>query len=317
MTTNQSSEITQAVSEQLISDMLKERISNRRWNLVKRLLLLLSVVLGLVYYVAFVLTVWGYKMVPNSEIVGIVRLQGEIGAGGLASADKVIPALRRAFEAPNVKAIALSIDSPGGAPVEAERIFNAIESMKKLHPKPVYAFINNVGASAAYMVAIHADTIYAANYSLVGSIGAVMSGWDFHKAMDKLNIAQRVYASGNLKTMMNPYAPMSAEAEAKATTLIQKMGDQFKGDVQKARGAKLSTSLDIATGEVWNGFDAKRVGLIDEVGTLDDVVASKFNLKTFDFGPGKPSFPGISTLAEDFGRGMMSVFLEQSSFRVK
>ena len=58
--------------------------------------------------------------------------------------------------------------------------------------------------------------------------------------MDKLNIAQRVYASGNLKTKMNPYSPMSIEAEAKAITLIQKRGDQFKSEVEQARGAKLS-----------------------------------------------------------------------------
>jgi protease IV len=310
-------DVRDALTDRLVGDILKERISNRRWSLVKRGLWVLAIVLSLVYYVAFVMTSMGYRMMPSSEIVGVVKIHGEISSMGLASAEKVIPALRRAFVAPNVKAVALSIDSPGGAPVEAERIFNAIEQFKKSHPKPVYAFINNLGASAGYMIAIHADQIYAANYSLVGSIGAVISGWDFHKAMEKLNVGQRVYASGALKSLMNPYAAMTPEAEAKASSLVHAMGQRFKQDVIAARGARLTTKADIATGEVWNGAEAKAMGLIDEIGTMDDVIAAKHSIKTFDFGPGKPGIPGLSAISEDFGRGVASFLFEASAIQVR
>jgi protease-4 len=77
--------------------------------------------------------------------------------------------------------------------------------LKKKHNKPIYAAIQNVGASAAYMIAMNTDRIYAGRYSLVGSIGAVMSSWDVHKALNKFDIHQDVYASGQLKSMLNPF----------------------------------------------------------------------------------------------------------------
>jgi protease-4 len=72
--------------------------------------------------------------------------------GSSASADKIIPALEKVFSNSNVKGVILSIDSPGGAPVESERINNAIVSLKKKYNKPIIAVINNLGAAAAYMV---------------------------------------------------------------------------------------------------------------------------------------------------------------------
>jgi protease IV len=305
-----------SVADQLVADILKERKAERRWKTVRRAIWVGMVLLGLVYYIAFVLTAWGFKMIPSNDMVAIIRIQGAIGSEGLASADKVIPAIKNAFERPNVKAVALSIDSPGGAPVESERINNAIDQYRKKYPKPVLAFINNLGASAAYMIAIRADTIYAANYSLVGSVGAIMSGWDFHKALNKYDVSHRVYASGKLKGMLNPYTDTTPEADAKALEIVNKMGQKFAGEVTLARGDKLLKGLDFATGEVWNGFEAKRIGLVDEIGTLDDVVAAKFALKTFDFGPGRPGIPFLSAALEDIGRGLaQAVFNNSISIR--
>ena len=296
-------QVTRSVSDLLVADLLKERLSERRWKLIKRSSYVLMLLFSFVYYIAFVVTSTGWKMVPGGNLLGVVHIDGPIESGGLASADRVIPMLKKAFESHNVKAIALSIDSPGGAPVEAERIYRALDALKLQHKKPVYAFINNMGASAAYMVAIHADSIYAANYSLVGSVGAILSGWDFHKAMERYDVSQRVFASGNLKSMMNPYVAMTPEANSKAQELVKQMGAQFQKDVTAARGAKLPPAFDIATGEVWNGIEAKRLGLVDDIGTIDDVSQQKWQLKAFDFGPGRPQIPFMSALFEDFGRG--------------
>ena len=193
------SEIRHAVSDELVRDVLRERRSERRWRLIKRGMMVAAGVVFFALYLFGYAKQMGWKMIPNNEITAVIHIDGEIAAGATASAEKVVPLLRKAFEAKNVKAVVLSIDSPGGAPVEAERIYQSIKAFRKKHPKPVVAVINNVGASAAYMVALHTDKIYAANYSLVGSVGAVLTGWDFHKALEKLQISQRVYASGNLK----------------------------------------------------------------------------------------------------------------------
>jgi protease-4 len=283
-----------------VRDVLRERRAERRWRLVKRGLMVTSGVVFFCLYLFGYSKQMGWTWMPNSDTTAVVHIDGEISASNTASADTIVPLLRKAFEAKNVKAVVLSIDSPGGAPVEAERIYQSIKAFKQKNPKPVVAVINNVGASAAYMVALHTDKIYAANYSLVGSVGAVLTGWDFHKALDTLQISQRVYASGNLKSMLNPYMPMSPEADRKAQEMVQKMGQRFKAEVQAARGKKLLSNVDYTTGEVWDGAQAKEIGLIDEVATLDTVI-DKLGNPAHDFGPQAPGvgwLRGMATVAE-------------------
>lgn len=291
-------EIKQAVTDDLVRDVLRERASERRWKTIKRSLMVIAGVGFFGMYMFGFTKQMGWFSLPNSAITAVVHIDGEISAGATASAEQVVPLLKKAFEAKNVKAVVLSIDSPGGAPVEAERIYQAVKAFRKANPKPVVAVINNVGASAAYMVALHTDTIYAANYSLVGSVGAVLTGWDFHKALEKLQISQRVYASGNLKSMLNPYMPMTPEADRKAQEMVSKMGERFKAEVHAARGKKLRAGVDYTTGEVWDGIEAKEIGLIDEIGTLDTVVM-KWDAKVHDMGPRSPG--------DGWLRGMSSV----------
>lgn len=307
--------IERGLSRELVRDWLAERKTDRRWTMAKRLMWVGMFGLSLLYSVFFMLTNIGFKFVPKSDLVAVVRIEGEISAQGLASADKVIPVLRKAFSKPNVKAIALAIDSPGGAPVEAERITNAIAQLRKQYPKPVYAFINNVGASAAYMVAIEADSIYAAKYSLVGSIGAIMGGWDVHKALQRFDVNYRVYASGPLKSLMDPFNAMTPEATLKASELVGVLGSQFAQQVLTARGDRLVKGFDIATGEVWNGTKAKELGLIDDIGTLEQVVELRHaGVKSFDFGPSRSGLTfssGLSSVFEDVGRGIGASLVKQ------
>lgn len=278
-------ELKTAMADALLADILRERQSEQSWRKVRRSIFVGIAATSFFMYVFFYATALGYKVVPRTHTVAVVRVHGEIGADSQASAAKIIPVLKRAFELPSVQAIILSIDSPGGQPVEAERIYRAIAEMRKENPKPVVAAINNMGASAAYMLAVHTDEIYAANYSLVGSIGAVIVGWDIHKAMEKHNITQHVYASGSLKSMLNPFLPPSAEAEKKAQQLVDEMGGAFEADVVRARKGKLKPGLDYATGEVWNGLEAQKLGLVDGLGTIEEIASKKWKLPTYDFGP--------------------------------
>jgi protease-4 len=292
-------ELNKNVSDELLRDLLRERKSDRRWRLIRRVFMSVAGVMLFSLYLYFYAKQMGWSLIPNSQITAVIHIDGEISSGSTASAEKVIPLLRKAFEKPNVKAVILSIDSPGGAPVEAERIYQAIAIFKKKNPKPVVAVINNIGASAAYMIAMHTDKIYAANYSLVGSVGAVLAGWDFHKALEKLQVSQRVYASGALKSMLNPYIPMSPEADKKAQEMVELMGASFKADVVATRGKKLLNNFDYTTGEVWEGAQAKQIGLVDEIGTLDSVTAA-WDRPVYDFGPKAPSMGWLSGMASAF-----------------
>lgn len=219
--------------------------------------------------------------------VALVKVEGQISATAkLASADRVVAALTKAFEDQQVKRVLLYIDSPGGAPVEAERIMDAVTELRKKHPKPIQAVIGNLGASAGYMVALSADEIVSAKYSLVGSIGAILQSWDVHRVLEKYDVRAKTYASGNLKGMLNPFEPGTPEGEAKAQALVDELGRQFEMLLTERRGKKLTQSPDTyATGEVWGGQDALGLGLVDGNGTIETIMAGYPELKLVNFGP--------------------------------
>lgn len=271
----------------------RDRKFGHRLNLaVKSLLVLLPLVFGLYYLVQMS----GFKLGPFGAVIGLVHIDGEISATSPASADKIVPVLEQAFESGNVTQVVLAIDSPGGAPVEAERIGNAIRAFKKKHPKPVVAIISNVGASAAYMIALHADRIIAGKYSLVGSIGAIIAPWQLSRAMDRLEISQQVFASGHLKAFLNPFTPPSHDAQAKAQDLVDRVGRTFLRELEERRGRLLRQDVNYGSGEIWSGLEAKEIGLIDAIGTVDDFVGAQKDMRTFNFGPHAGGFAQMGSL---------------------
>jgi protease-4 len=290
-------EIKSLLADHVLSDLLKERQTERRWRWIKRITFS-TIGAGLfAVYLAFYASSLGYKLMPNAEIVGVVNVLGAIGSGQLASAEELVPVLEKAFQSPKVKAIALNIDSHGGQPFESERVGQTIDRLKTETGKPVYAFIGNTGASAAYMLALHADRM-AGRYSLVGSIGAVITGWDFHKLAEKWDVNQRVYASGVHKNMLNPFVAMSKESEVKAQQMVDQMAIVFADEFKAKRGEKLKEGFNYTTGEIWGGEEALRIGLIDEIGTIESVVLREWNAPTHDFGPtnkAKGFFPQFSS----------------------
>jgi protease-4 len=278
-------DIKSLLADHVLMDLLNERKSERRWKWVKRFTFSTIGALLFAVYLAFYASSLGYRLIPNAEIVGVVNVSGSIGSGQLASAEELVPVLEKAFNSPKVKAIALNIDSPGGQPFESERVGQTIDRLKSETGKPVYAFIGNTGASAAYLLALHADKIVAGRYSLVGSIGAVITGWDLHKLAEKFDVTQRFYASGVHKNMLNPFVVMSKESEAKAQEMVNQMAVVFADEFKSKRGAKLKEGFDYTTGEIWGGEEALAIGLIDEIGTIEGVVSNEWHAKTHDFGP--------------------------------
>ena len=278
----------------------KERQSERRWRMLFQALFFGAPVLFGITYLMIFLNSAGFRWGPFGDVVGVVRIEGPIGANERASADAIVPALRKAFVNPNVKAVVLSIDSPGGAPVEAERIYRALEDFKKAHPKPVTAVINNIGASAAYLVAIHADEIVAGKYSLVGSIGAIIAPWRLDRAAARFDVSQRVYASGRLKSFLNPFTPITPEVDAKAQHLVDELGGVFLAELKTARAKPLQPGVDFGTGEVWSGTEAKALGLVDAVDTVDAYVGKRWpGLQSYDFGPSGGSGQFFGRALED------------------
>ena len=299
-------QLQNALANAVLSDLIKERRGNRRWTWIKRAGFAAFFLVGLAFYISFEAQTGGVRFIPSKPIVAVVRIEGSILSTSLASADKIVPALNKAFEQKNTEAIILAIDSPGGAPVESERINFVLDNLRSKYKKPVYSVIQNVGASAAYMIALHSDKIVAGRYSMVGSIGAVLSSWDVHKALEKLDIQQKVYASGELKAMLNPFIAPTEAAELKAQSIVNLMGERFANEMHTIRGSKLQAGVKYDTGEIWDGEGAKKLGLIDEIGTVESVLAQYPDAKLYDFGPGARNSGLFSASIGDWVSGVLS-----------
>jgi protease-4 len=100
--------------------------------------------------------------------------------------------------------------------------------------------------------------------------------------MNRIGVSQRIYASGRLKSFLNPFIPVSPEAESKAQELVDRAGSAFLAELVLIRGTKLKKDIDYSTGEVWSGTEAKELGLIDAVGTVDDLTTAN-GVRTYNF----------------------------------
>jgi protease-4 len=145
----------------------------------------------------------------------------------------------------------------------------------------------------------------------------VLAGWDLHRAAERLDVSQRLYASGPLKSMLSPFQPVTEIADAKARALIQEIGDVFVSEVKRLRGEKLSATVDVGTGEVWLGPDAKRLGLIDEIGTIEEVIRSGWNLNSYDFGPRRHSGLFIAETGTELISAIVDQVVSQARLQIR
>lgn len=205
--------------------------------------------------------------------VAFVEIYGPIMSGQLADADRLIPALQEAFNDPLSKAVALRINSPGGSPVHAGRLYHEINELQKQYPsKPVYAVIEDLGASAAYYIASAADKIYCDQASMVGSIGVISEGFGYTDIMAKLGVERRVLTSGENKALLDPYLPVSNEVQSYWKKMLSDIHQQFIDAVKAGRGERLHLNTPgLFSGLVWTGAKSIDVGLADNLGSLMSV----------------------------------------------
>src|ERR1700734_4302423 len=220
----------------------------------------------------------------DRPIVPVVRLTGVIGFStplrpGLSLAG-VARTLDRAFAIRRAAAVALSINSPGGSPVQSHLIFRRIRELADEHKRPVIAFIEDAGASGGYMIACAGDEIIADPYSIVGSIGVVGGSFGFDKLLAKVGVDRRLYTSGEHKAMLDPFLPENEDDVERLKKLQREIHDDFIALVKSRRGGKLNgPETELFSGAHWTGRRALELGLIDAVGDLRGVLRERFGDK--------------------------------------
>jgi signal peptide peptidase SppA len=219
----------------------------------------------------------------SHPVVHVLRLHGAIGMGGplrqSLNAKDVEPLLERAFTK-HVKAVALSINSPGGSPVQSALIHARIRSLAQEFKVPVYVFCEDVAASGGYWLACAGDEIYADESSIVGSIGVISAGFGFVEAINKLGVERRVHTSGENKSILDPFQPQKQEDVDRLLSLQKDIHTSFKNLVRSRRAGKLKgEESEMFSGAFWAGRQALELGLIDGIGHMHDILREKFGKK--------------------------------------
>lgn len=218
----------------------------------------------------------------GTRTVSVVRLQGVIAATtgpvprAVININTVEDALKRAFTADRVEAVALVINSPGGSATQSALVADRIRGLAQEHEVPVLAFCEDVAASGGYWLACAADEIYAHPTSLVGSIGVVSGGFGLTGLIERYGIERRLHTAGENKARLDPFQPEKAEDVEWLLGMQSELHELFIEWVRSRRGDALRETADLFTGEVWTGRRALELGLVDDLGTAREVLARRF-----------------------------------------
>lgn len=228
---------------------------------------------------------WIRNRLRRGPVVPVVRLSGVIASGGLLgsrglSIETVAPLLKRAFETRGAKAVALSLNSPGGSPVQSALIAQRIRMHAAEKDLPVIAFVEDVAASGGYWLACAADEIIADPSSIVGSIGVISSGFGFQDLIARIGVERRVHTSGENKSMLDPFRPERPEDVERLKRLQAEIHDGFKDWIRQRRGRVLKGDESMLfTGEFWTARRGIEYGLIDGFGELRATLQARYGEK--------------------------------------
>lgn len=248
----------------------------RRWG---RIVLFTWLGIFVIFYVGAIL--WA-ALAPRGALgdgrgIALIRVDGVIAASGLdgglfsasgVSPEDIIDQLREADNDPEIKAILLRVNSPGGTAASAQEIYEEVRRVEK----PVVVSIADIGASGAYYIAAGADQIVASRASLVGSIGVIVQIADFRELYKKLGIDYVVIRQGKFKDLGNPARALTEEEKEILSAQSRVVYEQFISDVAKGRGMAEEEVEKLATGLVYPGTEALDMKLVDELGNYRDAV---------------------------------------------
>jgi len=197
----------------------------------------------------------------RKKVIGLMEIKGL-----LFSSRTYVEELERFRKIPSVKAVLIRIDSPGGAVVPSQEIFEAILRVRET--KPVRASLGSVAASGGYYIASAAEKIYASPGTLTGSIGVAMHMRNVQELFAKLGIDNSIIKSGKFKDVGSPYRKMTPQEHKVLQGVSDEIYEQFVDAVARGRRIKREEAEKLADGRIYTGKTARELGMVDELGGL-------------------------------------------------
>ena len=223
-----------------------------------------------------------FSLFKKKKIIPLVKLSGVIGSVGkfkqgidFSGQEEIIT---KAFSLKKSPAVAISINSPGGSPVQSHLIHDHIRQLAEKNNKKVIVFAEDVAASGGYLISCAGDEIYANKSSIIGSIGVIYSSFGFKDLIGKIGVERRVYTAGKNKSTLDPFLDEKEEDIKRLKNIQSDLHKDFIDVVENSRASKLKKDkgIELFSGEFWSGRQALELGLIDGLGNVNDILKNKF-----------------------------------------
>ena len=219
-----------------------------------------------------------YVSGQGTDKIAVVPVEGAIspadssvgGTPTMITPDGLSAALRQAADDPNVAAVVLEVNSPGGEATAIDEMYQSILDFKKSTGMPVVVSMGSVAVSGGYYISTAADEIVAYETTLTGSLGVIIKLTDFSEAADKYGIQQEVIQSGKFKNMGSSFKELTPKEREIFQSIIDASYEEFVSVIVEGRDIPEERVREIADGRMYSGEQAKELGLVDEFGGLDE-----------------------------------------------
>lgn len=287
----------------------------------------------LILYIIIILLIGMFLLNVSASLgvggcVGVIDIHSEISSSegyGLVSSYEIIDLLKEAEKRPDIRAVVLVMNTPGGSAVASNEIYSYLKSMKK----PKVAYISEMAASGGYFISLGADYIFSNPYAVTGSIGA-RTGWiiDMSRWLNNTGINMSVIKSGEMKDSGDIYRPMSENETKVFQSIIDEIGGSFLNLTIKERSHNPrfnSNSIAvISDARILTGKQAYELGLVDELGIRQDAIDKSAAMAGLDPDPSicilKTNKDFFTTLFNEIGRGIgesLSMKISFNNFRIQ
>ncbi|MBI5038310.1 MAG: signal peptide peptidase SppA [Nitrospirae bacterium] len=228
-------------------------------------LVVLTVIIFIASY-ALTIGTGNWSLIPGNKIA-LVKIEGVI-----LDSREIIEELKEYNSNESVKAILLRIDSPGGAVAPSQEIYEEVKKIRDEGKKKIVTSMGSVAASGGYYIASVSNKIVANPGSITGSIGVIMELANVSGLMKKVGVESVVIKSGKYKDMGSIFRTMTKEERDLLQGLMDDVHDQFIEAVAVGRDIEKERLIPIADGRVFTGRQAKELGLVDEIGNMQDAI---------------------------------------------
>ncbi len=221
---------------------------------------MLFIIIGILVLLSFIITTMQIGL--STGKVALVNIKGVI-----VDSRQSIDAIKQYRKDPSIKAIVIRVDSPGGAVVPSQEIYEEIK--RTISVKPVVVSMGSVAASGGYYISCPATKIIANPGTLTGSIGVLIEIPNIKGLLDKIGVKAEIIKSGRYKDITSPFKPLQNDEKEILQKLIDDVHEQFIKAVAEGRKIPVEKVRKIADGRVFTGLKAKELGLVDDIGDLD------------------------------------------------